>query len=288
MGDKILQEALSIDKQVENLIKKGLLIEDKNKASEILNAISYYRLIKAYSLEFKKKNTDYFPGIRFEDIVYLYKFNSEFSHLIFTIIEKVEVILRCRISNYFSLKYGVLGYENKDNFESESYFNDFMDDIGIELERNAKSPFVKNFKENYKDGKLPFYALIELFSFGLLSKFYKNMLSEDKKVIAKSFNVPYTFLESWIESLSFVRNACAHYGRIYNERLPKKPKLYEEDKIEGSENDRVFIAIKCMSRLVKHDEEWDKFKEEVLKLFKKYKKINIKLLGFPESWQTYI
>ncbi len=41
----------------------------------------------------------------------------------------------------------------------------------------------------YEDSKLPLYALIEVFSFGTLSKFYKNMISSDKKEIEKLFGV---------------------------------------------------------------------------------------------------
>lgn len=289
MEKKKHQKALSVEEQIENLKAMGLLIEDENGAKEVLSNISYYRLIKAYGIKFKKKkNDDFIVGTKFNTLVDLYNFNSEFSHLLFGMIEKVEVTLRCRISNYFSLKYGVLGYNNKGNFDNESYYNDFIDDIKIELERNEKSPFVKNFKDNYENGELPLYALIELFSFGLLSKFYKNMHSKDKKVIAKEYNVPYIFLESWLESLSFVRNSCAHYGRLYNERLPKKPMLYKEDKIEGTDNDRVFTAIKCLSRLIKHDSSWDAFKKDLKVLFNKYKNINITLMGFPKDWYNFI
>ena len=90
--------------------------------------------------------------------------------------------LRCRISNYFSCKYGVLGYEDPDNFRSPEFHREFLNDIEQEIHRNAKSPFVRNFRQNYVDGKIPMYALVELFSFGTLSKFFKNMKNEDKKM----------------------------------------------------------------------------------------------------------
>ena len=38
------------------------------------------------------------------------------------------------------------------------------------------------------------------------------MKNVDKKVVAKSFGIGYTYLESWLESISYVRNICAHYG----------------------------------------------------------------------------
>ena len=51
------------------------------------------------------------------------------------------------------------------------------------MDRNSKAAFVKNFKNNYESEKVPIYALIEVFSFGTLSKFYKNVKREDKRAI---------------------------------------------------------------------------------------------------------
>ena len=39
--------------------------------------------------------------------------------------------------------------------------------------------------------------------FHLLSKFYKNMKNPDKKAVAKSFGIGYTYFESWLESISY-------------------------------------------------------------------------------------
>lgn len=110
MGDKQHQPPMSIDEQINNLIEKGLIINDINYATRILNDISYFRLIKAYSLNLKPKNGIYFDGVTFEQIVNLYLFNANFRQLLFSEIEKIEINVRCRISNYFSQKYGVLGF----------------------------------------------------------------------------------------------------------------------------------------------------------------------------------
>jgi abortive infection bacteriophage resistance protein len=119
--------------------------------------------------------------------------------------------------------------------EYPEYHKSFLDDIEEEIRRNAKAPFVKNFRENYEGGNLPIYALVEVFSFGTLSKFYKNMVNQDKKIVAKSFGIGYTYLESWLESISYIRNICAHYGRLYNAKLSKTPSLYKEYTQEGYE-----------------------------------------------------
>lgn len=124
--------------------------------------------------------------------------------------------MRSRISNHFSCKYGNFGYEDANNFRVLEYHASFLDDINDELQRNGKSPLVRNFQQNYDGGKLPLYASIELFSFGTLSKLYKNMKNEDKKAIASTYGVSYAYLEGWVEYIAFVRNICAHCGRVYN------------------------------------------------------------------------
>lgn len=47
------QPPMTIDEQVENLKTLGLVINDEEYAKRILNDISYFRLIKAYSLGYK-------------------------------------------------------------------------------------------------------------------------------------------------------------------------------------------------------------------------------------------
>ena len=41
---------MTIDEQVENLKELGLVINDEGEVKEFLNDVSYFRLIKAYSI----------------------------------------------------------------------------------------------------------------------------------------------------------------------------------------------------------------------------------------------
>ena len=128
MGElKQHQPSMTIEEQVENLKSIGLVIKDEEYAKKILNDISYFRLIKAYSLNLKPKNGSYEDGTTFEQIVELYLFNANFRQIIFPEIEKVEINVRCRIANYFSEHYGVLGYLEADNFANLEYHQAFLD-----------------------------------------------------------------------------------------------------------------------------------------------------------------
>ena len=107
-------------------------------------------------------------------------------------IEKIEVTLRCRLSNYFCVTYGVLGYQDPQNFSSPIFHHSFMQEAQNEIKRNRRAPFIKNFQENYEGGAIPFYALVEIFSFGTLSKFFKNLKNPDKKAIASTYQVAFS------------------------------------------------------------------------------------------------
>lgn len=91
MGElKQHQPPMTIDEQVENLKNIGLIVEDEEYAKRILNDISYFRLIKAYSLTPKSKNGIYVENVSFEQLVELYRFNANFRQIIFPEIEKLK------------------------------------------------------------------------------------------------------------------------------------------------------------------------------------------------------
>lgn len=282
------QPAMTIDEQVENLNSLGLIVKDEDYAKSFLNDVSYFRLVKAYSLGLKSENGTYNSNVAFEELVELYLFNANFRQLLFAQIERVEVNLRCRISNYFSNLYGVFGYESAANFQNEEYHTEFISDVQEELSRNSKSPYVKNFRNNYEGDHLPFYAIIELFSFGTLSKFYKNMKNEDKKAVAKTYGIGYTYLESWIEHIAFVRNICAHYGRLYNVKLAKTPILYKQYDKAKIGNIRVFATLLCLKHLLPNDRHWSEFVETIFLLIEKYPHVKIDLMGFPKDWENVL
>ena len=282
------QRPLTVLEQIENLKQLNLQIDDESFANQFLNHVSYFRFIKAYSLGLKPRNGCYSDSVTFEHLVDLYEFNTEFRQLLFPQIEKIEVTLRCRLSNYFCVTYGVLGYQDPQNFSSPIFHHSFMQEAQNEIKRNRRAPFIKNFQENYEGGAIPFYALVEIFSFGTLSKFFKNLKNPDKKAIASTYQVAFPYLESWIESISYVRNICAHYGRLYNTKLTKKPRLYKEDQALGVSNERIFGVLCCMKHLLAEDTSWEEFPSNIDALFQKHPKTNIKTMGFPQNWKDIL
>lgn len=114
------------------------------------------------------------------------------------------------------------------------------------------------------------------------------MKNQDKKAIAKSFNTGYTYFQSWLESISHVRNICAHYGRLYNAKLSKTPMLYKEYSEADIGNNRIFGVLLCINHLLKDDRHWNLFVDNIQMLFDKYESVDIKTMEFPQNWKEFL
>lgn len=114
------------------------------------------------------------------------------------------------------------------------------------------------------------------------------MKNTDKKAVAKSFGIGYTYLESWLESISYVRNICAHYGRLYNAKLSKTPILYKEYSQQGIGNNRMFGVLLCMRHILLHDKHWNLYVDQIEALIEKYEKVDVRTMGFTDNWKELL
>lgn len=283
------QPALPIGKQIENLKRLGLSFEDEDSAGDFLRDVSYFRLVKAYSLNLKNANGTYIDGVTFDGLKNLYLFDSKLRHLLIPLLERVEVNLRCRLSDYFCVKYGVLAYDDPDLFRDRAHHKEFTASVARILSRQNNPPFVQNFTSNYENGKLPFYALVEVLSFSDLSKFYKNMLNDDRRDFSTTYyGIKPSFFASWIWHLAIVRNVCAHYGRLYNVSYTIRPRLYNQYADEHVDNSKLFATFLCLKHLLPQGPHWETFVDVLEELLVKYPNIDPFLLGFPDCWKSLL
>lgn len=114
------------------------------------------------------------------------------------------------------------------------------------------------------------------------------MKNEDKKAVSATYGVGYTYFESWIESIAFVRNLCAHYGRLYNAKLAKTPILYKQYSKDHIKNIRIFGVLLCIKLLDKNDPHRTDFVNNIDELIQKYPAVKTCTMGFPENWKKYL
>ena len=101
-----------------------------------------------------------------------------------------------------------------------------MEDVRMEL--NEKEGFVIHHKTKY-GGIMPVWAAMELFSFGTLTYFFIDMKQTDKKELAsRHFDFNYRTVEDRLLCLADLRNACAHYTRLYENPFSTAPKASDD------------------------------------------------------------
>jgi len=278
---------LSYDEQITLLESRGLVIADKALVRRKLKHISYYRL-SAYFLPFQSQKDVFNPDTRFEEILRLYYFDKALRKLLFDAIETIEVNIRADIVYNISKETEAFGYMQKDNLDIgyTDYLN-LMQDIQRET-RRSKERFVKHFKEKYSSDILPVWMMVEIISFGTLSKFFKALKSEHE-TMTNTLELPATVFKNWLHVINHIRNICAHHSRLWNKqfvikaKLPKKIALFSELK-----NDKIFVLILMLSYMFERLGTADGFVEKIKALLEEYPEINLENMGFPDDWSERI
>lgn len=284
MSDKI---PATPSEQIKKLKERGCIIEDEKKARETLKYINYYRLSN-YFVPFSINKRKYEDGTTFEKILRIYEMDRKLRSILLAALEEVEITLRAAISNYHALKYGALGYLNPSSFDRSHNHQGFVSRINYLIESNEEREFVKHYNRQH-DGRFPLWVVMELFSFGTLAFFFKDMHNADKKVLANDFfKCSPSDLDNWLFCLNELRNYCAHFNRLYGNHFPVMPRTPRNFEPE-LEND-VFGYIIVLKQLYHDRSNWN---ERVVKPISRLLKKNsdaarLSDLGFPEGWECKI
>ncbi|HLR51622.1 MAG TPA: Abi family protein [Candidatus Avamphibacillus sp.] len=280
-----IKKPTTLQEQVDIFRSRNLHIENEERAIEILSRINYYRF-SAYTLTLKQN--DYFmDSTTFEDVYRLYEFDRKLRSLLVANLEVIEVAFRAQIALFHAHKYGATGYLETENFINPSYHEEMVKQLKREIHR-SKEVFVYHHKNKY-EGVFPVWVAIEVTSFSLLSKIYSNLKNRDKTIIAKNnYHIPHEYVKNWLYSLSTFRNICAHYGRIYNRRLPIQLKVDGNDRIKGVEGNSIFAAIFIMGKLMIDKVEWASFVTSLSVLIEEYEVVDLERLGFPLVWEELL
>lgn len=222
------KQPINVDEQVALLQNRGLVIEDIAIAKLQLRNISYFRI--ASYLRYMEEDRllhHYKSSSTFEQAIDLYLFDKELRQLIFKAIQDIEISLRTKMIQVFSMEHGAFWFMDASLFKNADFYEGSLDNIKKEVSRSNED-FIKEHSEKYTFPSLPpVWKTLEVVSFGTLSKlfclFTDNRL---KKQVAREFGLPqYTYLESWIRCITVLRNCCAHHARIWNRRFALKPQL---------------------------------------------------------------
>ena len=140
------------------------------------------------------------------------------------------------------------------------------------------------------------WMILEVATFGTLSKMYKNLKSQlpQRATIANEFGL-YSAkeLSSWLEAISVLRNIIAHHSRLWNRSLAKQPMNIKghRDKwlttpFTDNQKKKPYGVITAMLYLCNAVYPENQIKEKILSLLDNNKDIPYGKLGFTGNWRN--
>ncbi len=296
----------TIDEQLDILKSKGLIIEDYDKAKEIVLRENYFFLNGYRSPLLESGSKRFINGATFEELHALFTFDRFFRNIIFKNLLIVENNYKSIFSYVLSKKYGYKekDYLNPDNFdrskEKSKQINDLIRKVKRQIRINgyqhtATSHYINNY------GYIPLWVGVKVLSFGLMGELYSILKLEDKEEIADYYkNVDSDNLGEYLSILSNYRNLCAHEDILYNHETQKAindTKFHAELEIPMVDGEYIYGKhdIFALIIILKHMLTYSDFKMmmneidyEIEWLSAKLRSINVQKvlyrMGFPDNY----
>lgn len=280
-----LKPHLSFDEQVQLFKTRGFIIADEVALKNFLEHNNYYRFT-SYLLDYKHCG-NYKTGVNIDDAINLYILDSKLRMWLYTVLEAIEISAKTTIAYTTSKHYGNLCYRDKnifrEKFANSKHYDIYLSKLDRSKKENRMSPVIKHHDKKY-DGRIPFWAFIEFFTFGMLSKFYLNLKAKDQKAIAGCYNIHFKSFRSWLKVASDLRNKVAHYNRIYNVSFNNVP-----HSMDNSLDNKLFSQIVALKELYPDKQKWNEKLKELKAIITDEKcNFNYKQNGFRADWEKFL
>ncbi|SFM90909.1 Abortive infection bacteriophage resistance protein [Halopseudomonas yangmingensis] len=318
--------AITVAQQIALLKARGLSIHDEARAALFLEAVSFFRLTP-YMRPFQvADNPDhaFLPGTGFRRLSQLYDFDRRLRLLVMDAIERVEVAARAAISNHMGPFYGAHWYQQRDLFKNgydharllsaiESAQQKALQDYQREVnridrlahasearkaalrQRRAQESYARHYALNYNTPALmPGWAMLEELSLGELSHLYRGLAKDsDRKAIGQRLSVPAPLLDSWLHTLTVVRNICAHHARLWNRELGIKPEQPKQANViwpgylhQNSQHTRIAVVLAILHHLMQQVSPHTHWHQRLADVLNEYPDIAKPAMGLPDNWQA--
>lgn len=281
---------LTFEQQVERLAARGLGVADITPATEFLGRVNYYRF-SAYCLPFEKNRHQFSDGVSFNDIVNLYEFDYRLRLVMNMALEHIEVFVRTRLAYMLAHKYGPFGHEDAANFFSGFDHAEFVSILRRET-AHSHEVFVSHHKATYDEyPMLPIWVAVEIMSFGCVSTLIAKGLKKDDLIeLSALFGLHSKVFCSWLHTLSYIRNICAHHSRLWNRTLSLPVVLPKHEHWKGFNQHKMgtlIMAVNLMARYSCEDHHytaWRNMLENLLSVPPKVRHFHLSI-GLPENWK---
>lgn len=296
----------TIDGQISLLIERGMK-GDQSLMRRWLETVGYYRL-SAYWLPFEvpaahgqTRSKQFSTDLQFDTIVDIYVFDRKLRLLVMEAIERIEIALRARWTNRLALAHGSHAHLDASVFQS-GYDHIALLSALANRAKDSNEVFVDHYRRKYTAPFMPpIWIVTELMTFGELSRWFA--ATKDPKIrsaVAKDLGLPSReVLEGTLQLLSYIRNICAHHGRLWNRHTVKRLPLIKrfsgdlvigqvetDSGIQNQPANQIYNALVALIHMLRHQSQDTTFPQRVADLIKSRSPANQRSMGFPENWEA--
>lgn len=314
--------------QLDQLISRGMVVTDRDRALDYLERIGYYRL-SGYWFAFRERSGplclldehgrkpkkvredrivfDVFRvGTTFQNAVDLYVFDKQLRMLVMDALERIEVAVRVDVSY-------TLGRLDRFAYLKPEFFHD---EFSVKLDKDSGVPrhhewlrkhalLIGRSKEEFvwhnrtKYGlPLAIWVACEVWDFGTLSTLFNGMREAEQDAIASQYGVSNgRVFATWLRSLNYLRNVCAHHSRLWNRNIVDQPRLPSSAELawvtpfeaDTHAQARCFLLLKIalhLLRMVNPRSNWPDRMKAHLRAFPDLSHLGLNLagMGVPDDW----
>ena len=290
---KFTKPPLTVDQQAELLISRGLVAEKADLVARLIS-VSYYRLC-GYWYPFKRADDSFVPGTTLELVWRRYTFDRQFRLLVMDAIERVEITIRTRLAYELTHRFGAFAQLDNRSFPGIPAIEHqrLLDDLHENAIRSREA-FVAHFRSVYDEfPDLPLWAAAETMTFGQMLTMYRHCGKYVQRDIAGLFRLSGTVLLSWLLTLNYTRNLCAHHSRLWNRVLAIKPMIPDVrhhplwHAAPAVSNDRIFAVLTLLRYLLGRTAPQTKWRERLYALIDASPEIPVMEMGAPVNWRDH-
>lgn len=291
---KFTKPALSYEDQAKLIEARGMVVSDREALLRSLERVGYYRLC-AYWHPFKRADDSFEPNTTFEDIWRRYRFDRQLRLLVMDAIERIEVAVRTALVHELAMRAGPFAHIDIKNFPgvSPTRHSEFLQKLRDEAEQSSEV-FVEHFRKNYDEfPDIPVWAVCETMTFGAMFTLFNMTERRTRNVVARRFGVYGPVLFSWLRTLNYVRNICAHHARLWNRELairPVVPDIKNDPRWYGPRaisTRRIFAVLTLLHQLLRESAPQTGWRVRLYGLFDRFPTIPLRPMGIPEDWRTH-
>jgi abortive infection bacteriophage resistance protein len=290
-GVKYVKPPLTCEQQADLVLSRGM-IADRAELISRLRVVGYYRL-SAYCHPFKQPDNNFHAGTQFGVVWSRYRFDRHLRLAVMDAIERVEVATRSVLITELAMVRGAFAHLDPQSFPSDrdgkhaKLANDRRDAAA-----KSREVFVDHFKARYDEfPNLPIWAAAETMSFGTLLTMYRISSREARNTTARSLGQPEPVFASWLHTMNYVRNICAHHARLWNRELAIKPMIPHDRRWHGEPpvgNNRVFAVLTLLHQLLLKAAPGTGWRTRLFSLFDEFPDIPFAAMQIPQGWRDHV